>query len=380
MYETFFNLTTKPFDLQPNPAFLFLSKSHKRAVAYLDYAIRERVGFILLTGEIGSGKTTIIRDLIKKHKENIVLSKVFNTRVDFGQLLTMINEDFGLSCSGGDKSVLLRELNQFLIDQFARGNKGVLIIDEAQNLTPETLEEIRMLSNLETDSAKLLQIILVGQPELRQTLALPELLQLRQRISCYCHIRPLMQEEIEQYILHRLEIAGNRQAFAISHEVMGIIWRYSKGIPRLINIICDFLLLSAFAEEMKEVTPELAREVISDLDFNNQFWGECVPTCEADGGSREDSTKGLLSEIVYRIDALEKRDRLPELKSLQEIIQRVERSDQAVRDYMHKTTLSFQKLMSDIRADRSSAPAEPSPGDGQRGKKRGFLRYLFRAV
>ena len=377
MYESFFNLATKPFDLQPNPAFLFLSQSHKRAVAYLDYAIRERVGFILLTGEIGSGKTTIIRDLIKKHKENIVLSKVFNTRVDFGQLLTMINEDFGLSCSGGDKSVLLRELNQFLIDQFASGNKAVLIIDEAQNLTPETLEEIRMLSNLETDSAKLLQIILVGQPELRQTLALPELLQLRQRISCYCHIRPLMQEEIEQYILHRLEIAGNRQALIISHEVMGIIWRYSKGIPRLINIICDFLLLSAFAEEMKEVTPELAREVISDLDFNNQFWGECVPTCEADGGPREDGTKGLLTEIVYRMDALEKRERLPELNSFQEILQRVERSDQAVRDYMHKTTLEFEKLMVEVRAERS---LEPSPGEDKHGKKRGFLRYLFRAV
>jgi general secretion pathway protein A len=161
MYESFFGLKTKPFNLLPDPEFLFRSKSHKRALTYLDYGIRERAAFILLTGEIGSGKTTIIRDLIRKHQERVVLSKVFNTGGDFDQLLAMINDDFGLPTQGKDKISLLRGLNDFLIDQFARGNRPVLIIDEAQNLTPKALEEVRMLSNLETDNAKLMQIILV---------------------------------------------------------------------------------------------------------------------------------------------------------------------------------------------------------------------------
>jgi general secretion pathway protein A len=146
MYEDYFNLKTKPFELLPNPEFLFLSRSHKRAVTYLDYGIRERAGFILLTGEVGSGKTTIVRDLINKLEDSVILSKVFNTSVDSSQLLAMVNNDFGIPVQGKDKVALLRDLNEFLIDQYAKGNKPTLIIDEAQNLTPKILEEIRMLS------------------------------------------------------------------------------------------------------------------------------------------------------------------------------------------------------------------------------------------
>ena len=240
----------------PNPDFLFLSKSHKRALSYLDYGIRERVGFILLTGEVGSGKTTIIRDIINKHYNNVVVSKIFNTKVDSEQLIAMINDDFGLPVKNKDKITLLRELNDFLIEQYTNGTKPVLVIDEAQNLAPELLEEIRMLSNLETDNAKLLQIILVGQPELRTTLASPAMVQLRQRISINCHLRPLTRSETEEYILHRLEKAGNRDAATFPPDSLDIIFTYSKGIPRLINIICDFLLLSAFADQAKNVDPD----------------------------------------------------------------------------------------------------------------------------
>ena len=276
MYESYFELEVKPFELLPNPEFIYLSKSHKRAMTYLDYGIRERAGFILLTGEIGSGKTTLIRDLIKKHRDDMVLSKVFNTNVDSQELLSLIVEDFGVPVQGKDKFTLFRDLNDFLVDQYARGGRPVVIIDEAQNLAPEQLEEIRMLSNLETDTGKLLQIMLVGQPELRKTLSSPRLVQLRQRISINCHLQPLSSSEITDYILHRLHMAGNREALTFSPEALETIYKYSRGIPRLINIICDFLLLAAFAEEVKHVGGEMVKEIIGDLDFENHYWGEGV--------------------------------------------------------------------------------------------------------
>jgi putative secretion ATPase (PEP-CTERM system associated) len=281
MYESFFSLKVKPFDLLPNPDFLYLSKSHKKAMTYLDYSIRNRSGFILLSGEIGSGKTTLIRDLFNKHHHNIVFSRIFNTTVNFEQLLAMINEDFGLTVVNTEKLVLLRELNDFLIKQYALGQQTVLIIDEAQNLSPETLEELRLLSNLETDSAKLLHIVLVGQPEIRQILTLPKLLQLRQRISCFCHILPLEKDEIEPYILHRLECAGNRDAVDFSGNSLALLWRYSHGIPRLINILCDFVLLLAFAEQKRTVSEDLVMTVLADLNFDICYWGDTGAPDEA---------------------------------------------------------------------------------------------------
>jgi general secretion pathway protein A len=312
MYELYFNLTKKPFDLLPNPEFIFLSKSHKRALTYLDYGIKERAGFILLTGEVGSGKTTIIRDLLKKQNPKVVLAKIFNTMVNSDQLISIINDDFGLPVRGKDKIELLRDLNAFLIEQYAKGNQPTLIIDEAQNLDSTLLEEVRMLSNLETDSAKLLQIILVGQPELRQTLGQPGMLQLRQRISINCHLQPLSRTEIEDYIHHRLEIAGDRTAVVFDTEALDIIYKYSRGIPRLINIICDFLMLSAFAEETKHLDGGMVRDIIGDLDFENQYWA--VKSGEDNWlnqqtdnlSSIDNELMPLLSDISSRLEALEK--------------------------------------------------------------------------
>src|ERR1039457_4380137 len=272
MYEAFFNLKIKPFDLLPDPRFIYLSKSHKKALTYLDYGIRERSGFILLTGEVGSGKTTLIRDLLDKRYEHVVLSKIFNTRVTSEQLLALINDDFGLAVQGKDKVTLIRDLNSFLIDQYAPGNQPILIIDEAQNLSTELLEEVRMLSNLEAANCKLLQIILVGQPELRSILAAPELRQLRQRININCQLHALNRNETEQYITRRLEVAGNSSAVNFSPESLDAVFRYSRGIPRLINIICDFLMLSAFADETTFLSLEMVNDVIGDLDFENYYW------------------------------------------------------------------------------------------------------------
>jgi type II secretory pathway predicted ATPase ExeA len=180
---------------------------------------------------------------------------VFNTRVDGVQLLAMINEDFGLSPEGRDKPSLLRDLNDFLIEQHALSLRPIIIIDEAQNLTPDALEEIRLLSNLETDSLKLVQIILVGQPELRDLIGAPALRQLRQRISVNCHLIPLTRQETEAYVYHRLEVAGNRQAAVFETGVFDIIYQFSTGIPRRINLFCDFVLLAAFIDGSRPRRP-----------------------------------------------------------------------------------------------------------------------------
>lgn len=298
MYEDFFNLTAKPFELVPNPEFLFLSKSHKKALTYLDYGIKEHVGFILLTGEIGSGKTTILRNLIKGLGDRIVLSKIFNTRVSSEQLLAMVNEDFGLEVTGKDRLTLLRELNEFLIEQYAHGNQPTLIIDEAQNLSPDLLEEVRLLSNLETDRSKLLQIILVGQPELRKALYQPELKQLRQRIGISCHLKPLCIEETGDYIHHRLQVAGNREAVELPPETIDVVYQFSRGIPRLINIIGDFLMISAFAEQTREISVELVREVVGELEEDANYWGD-------EDVEEASSSRALSPRISERLDRVE---------------------------------------------------------------------------
>lgn len=300
MYETFFGLQTKPFELVPNPRFLFLSQSHRKALSYLRYGLQERAGFILLTGEVGSGKTTIIRDLIGNLGSDIRLALVFNTRVTPEQLIAMINEEFGLSVDGKDKIALLRDLNDFLIAEHAKGGQPVVIIDEAQNLSSDALEEVRLLSNLEADSFKLLQIILVGQPELKGIIGQASLRQLRQRIGINCHIEPLSREETQEYVYHRLETAGNRNAVSFYPGTFEILYNFSKGIPRLINVFCDFILLAAFVEETRELSLELVEEVVGDVAWEQS---------SAAPAAAEPITLGTqpVDQILARLDRLESR-------------------------------------------------------------------------
>jgi general secretion pathway protein A len=210
--------------------------------------------------------------MMKRLKEDVIFSRINNTRLTSEQLISMINEDFGLDINGKDKTQMLRDLTDFLIKQYGMGKKSILIIDEAQNLSPDLLEEIRLLSNLETDKAKLLQIILIGQPELKKVLAKPDLRALRQRINISCHISPLLRDETEEYIFHRLEIAGNREAVTFQDGCIDLIHNFARGVPRLINIVCDFLLLSAFIDKTKEVSLDMVKEVISDLEKDNRYW------------------------------------------------------------------------------------------------------------
>jgi general secretion pathway protein A len=306
MYEKHFSFKHKPFDLVPNPDFLFLSSTHQKAITYLDYGIKEKIGFILLTGEIGSGKTTIIRNLTKNLNGLFKLSRIHNTKISSDQLISMVNEDFGLDIEGKNKTKLLSELNVFLIEQYSKKIQPILLIDEAQNLSPDLLEEIRLLSNLETDRAKLLQIILVGQPELKKILMLPELMQLRQRINISYHIAPLTIDETEKYIKHRLTVAGNAGAIKFHEDMLPLIYQFSKGIPRLINILCDFALLTAFVEGEKEVTIDIVRAVAKDLK-SNDYWSETRGVAESEKIRKNENNElaKAVGDIALRVVKLE---------------------------------------------------------------------------
>lgn len=306
MYKAFFGFKYKPFQLTPDPEFLFMSRSHRKAMTYLKYGIAENSGFILLTGEIGTGKTTILRSMIKDIPQDVKLARINNTKVNSEQLISMISEDFGLDVKGLDKTRLLSNLSDFLISQYAQGGRSMIIIDEAQNLSSDLLEEIRLLSNLETDKSKLLQIILVGQPELNMKLGSPKLEQLRQRITVCTHINPLTRDEIGSYIKFRLKVAGNEEALAFEEGVLDAIYEFSKGIPRLINVLCDFTLLTAFTDGGKTIDMALINEVINDLVVES-------PETKAASALSEESispdhyseTEDALSSIHLRLQNLE---------------------------------------------------------------------------
>ena len=283
-----------------------MSRVHKRALTYLNYGVADNSGFILITGEIGTGKTTVIRSMIKNIPQEIKIARINNTKVNSTQLISMINEEFGIDTKGDDKTQMLSKLTNFLINQYAQGGRSMIIIDEAQNLSPGLLEEIRLLSNLETDKSKLLQIILIGQPELNAVLARPELEQLRQRIAVHTHISPLSRDETEAYILHRLRVAGNENAVTFQDGIMDAVYAFTRGIPRLINITCDFLLLAAFADGITSIDTDLVTEITGDLAINRSEAREvCVKDEEAVKPEVYRNIEMTLSSIHLRLQNLE---------------------------------------------------------------------------
>lgn len=266
MYRDFFGLKEKPFSVTSDPNFLFLSRVHKEAFSHLLYGINERKGFLEITGEVGAGKTTLCRALLNQLDINTKSAFVFNSTLPELQLFQVIIEDFGLPVERKTKVAMLRQLNNFLIDELAKGNNVILIIDEAQNLKTSVLEEIRMLSNLETEKEKLFQIILVGQPELRNKLNSPNLKQLRQRIGVRFHITPLEKDEIDKYIYHRLSVAGSKGDIIFKEDALDCIYKYSGGIPRLINMVCDKALLAAYVMETKDISLPLIERSIHEIE------------------------------------------------------------------------------------------------------------------
>jgi len=265
MYEAFFGLKEKPFNLTPDPAFLFLSKKHEEALSHLSYGILERKGFIEITGEIGAGKSTLCRVLLNRLGESIKTAYLLNSNITSDmQLLNTIIDDLGIKPAGKNKASLLKAMNKFLLEQTAQGANVVLLIDEAQNLRPRVLEQIRMLSNLETDKEKLLQIILVGQPELKEILRKPELEQLNQRITVRYHVSGLDRLETESYIKHRLNVAGANGSISFTDSALDGIFNFSGGIPRLVNVICDKAMLLAFVEETRHISTSMVQKAIDE--------------------------------------------------------------------------------------------------------------------
>ena len=264
MYFKYYGFKDAPFNMTPNSRFFFESSKHTEALSTLIYAIEERKGFVVITGDIGSGKTTVCRTLLNKLTSETQTALITNTHMSGKDLLCSILEDLEVDYIPGSKSKLLSQLNQYLIEQLRQDNNVVVIIDEAQNLTPNVLEEVRMLSNLETENEKLIQIIFLGQPELKKKLSMPRLEQLRQRIAVFYHLVPLTEEETKQYVFYRLKVASesNRQYF--TYEALNLIYQFSNGIPRLVNSICDSALLNGFIYEKEVIDGELMREVVNE--------------------------------------------------------------------------------------------------------------------
>ncbi len=265
MYDQFYGFHEPPFNITPDPRFLFFSDRHREAFDHILFGIRERKGFIQITGEVGAGKTTLCRAVLEQLGPNYVTALILNPCLTSAQLLRAIMRELGLEPKN-DRVACLETLNQFLLDELGKGNDVVLLIDEAQDLEPELLEQIRLLSNLETDQRKLLQIVLIGQPELRDKLNERRLRQLRQRITVRYHLEPLSRQEVERYIQHRLQVVGANGRPAFSPWAIRSIFRYSGGIPRLINAVCDKALLAGFVEGTDLLTRKQVRRAIRELE------------------------------------------------------------------------------------------------------------------
>ncbi len=273
MYCSFYGITEKPFSITPDPKFLYLGKTHKEAFAHLLYGIRERGGFIVVTGEIGAGKTTLCRGLLSHLDEDTLVAFIFNPTLSALELLKSINEDFGIPSQGTTKKELIDELNRFLLDKRKEGKNTVLIIDEAQSLDEEVLEQIRLLSNLETETEKLLQIILIGQPEFRHILEQAHLLQLNQRVTVRYHLRALSQEETAEYIHHRLSVIDGEGKVFFSPEALKKIWRYTRGVPRLINVLCDRALLAGYGKRKKTIDGQMIDQARKEVTGRSAWAG-----------------------------------------------------------------------------------------------------------
>jgi type II secretory pathway predicted ATPase ExeA len=284
MYKSFYGLKENPFNVNPDPRFLFLTKQIEEALTGLMYGIQTRKGFITLTGEVGTGKTTLVNRLLDwLHHRKSRTAFLFNSRINSNQLFDFILAEFDIPCDSKSKSQQLMKLNSWLLDRYRMGETVVLIIDEAQNLTYPVMEEIRLLTNLETSTEKLLQIILSGQPELEEKLKLPQLRQLRQRIMLRCKTSALSKEQTQSYISERLKIGGASGDAIFSPVAVDAIHIYSLGIPRVINLLCEHSLVNGFVEQQRPIQPKIVEEVAREFQLD-----EVEPVAPV-GGSRIDT-------------------------------------------------------------------------------------------
>lgn len=307
MYQRFFNLRESPFNVNPDPRYLFMTRQIQEALAGLTYGIQNRKGFILLTGEVGTGKTTLVNRLLDWLRgQRVATAYIFNSQLQVNHLFDFIMADFEIPYDSREKSQVLLRLNQWLLERYRSGETAVLIVDEAQNLSSELLEEIRLLTNLETSTEKLLQIVLAGQPELEERLKLPQLRQLRQRITLRCRTSALSLEETYGYIAERLRIAGANGEPIFSKEAIQAVHQYSRGIPRVVNLLCEHSMINAYVDTLRPVPAHLVEEVAREFQLDE------VPPIAGNGSSsaaqQSANTQALydsLNELLGRLRRLD---------------------------------------------------------------------------
>ncbi len=374
MYEAFYGLTNKPFQLNPDPSFYFGSKQHRRAKAYLDYGVSRNEGFIVITGEIGAGKTTLLRALIDGlHGTNVVVGHLVTTQLGAEDTLRMVGAAFGFRVKDVPKSELLITLEAFLISQTSKGKRCLLIVDEAQNLTPRAVEELRMLSNFQFGNQALMQSFLVGQPEFREILQRPEMEQFRQRVAATCHIGPLDVEETQRYIEHRLKCAGSTGKPSFDADTFEAIFKASGGIPRRINSVCDRLLLLGFLAGKTHLTSADVDEVVREFaEEANVPARKAVPATSrpaaADTGAAPEAVELDLDLSQLRLDAdtagamnrqlanLTAEQRGDQLQRLERGMLRLERTNLQILSLL-------QKLVTVAARSTEAAPAAARPAE-----------------
>ena len=370
MYEAFYGLTSKPFQLNPDPSFFFGSKQHRRAKAYLEYGVSRNEGFIAITGEIGAGKTTVLRALIDGlHGSNVIAGHLVTTQLGAEDTLRMVGAAFGFRVKDVPKSELLITLEAFLISQTSKGKRCLLIVDEAQNLSPRAVEELRMLSNFQFGNQALLQSFLIGQPEFREILARPEMEQFRQRVAATCHIGPLDAEETRAYIEHRLKCAGATDKPSFEEGAFEGIYKASGGIPRRVNSFCDRLLLLGFLSERTHLTSEdvaeVAKEFAQELQVPQRADGVTVAVGAAAGAEGPISGAGELDVDLTKLrlepheaETMNRQLSVLAAEQRSDQLQRLERSLLRLERINVQTLAMLQKL---VNAARRDAPEEGKP-------------------
>jgi general secretion pathway protein A len=296
MYTELFKLREPPFRLSPDPEFLYLSKDHSRAKAYMESTVWFTDGFVIITGEIGAGKTTLIETFLRELESDVVVAQINQTQISAIEFLQSVLTQFGFKPFKMKKIELLATLNNFLIEQFAAGRKVLLIVDEAQNLSLEALEEIRMLSGVETTKEKVLRIILAGQPELNEKLDSPDLVQLAQRVRLRFHLTALTQSDLHAYVLHRLEVAGSNGRRIFAEDCYPLLYRYTGGVPRLINTLCDTAMMAAYTDDRDTVTAADVQSAITELrwpEFSARLESQSRPSGDSAPTGRHDTRARL---------------------------------------------------------------------------------------
>jgi general secretion pathway protein A len=312
MYKGFFGLRANPFNVNPDPRYLFLTRHTEEALACLTYGVQSRKGFVLLTGEVGTGKTTLINKLLEWLRlQQVATAFVFNSRLNVPQFLDYMMADFGITCDSKAKSQILLRLYNWLLDRYRAGETAVLIVDEAQNLSEEVLEEIRMLTNLETFTEKLLQIVLVGQPELEDKLKQPQLRQLRQRLTLRAKTYALSLDESKAYVQQRLRIAGSDGREIFDPEALVAIHRYAEGIPRVINLLCEHCLVSAFVDQQKIIGPVVVEAVARDFDLRADNGSGAIAPAEPTSGPGKFDLAEALRSLATLADRLRQEEKNP---------------------------------------------------------------------